>query len=144
MTEAKRKRVEGLNHVAIVVPDLSAASALYRDTFGCAVSDPIDIPAQGIVMVRVELGGTHLELMTPSTPNSPIARFLERNPAGGLHHICFNVEDVASMSEHVKSHGISTLGTGETTTGYHGKPIVFLHPKDVLGTLIELEAMEPE
>lgn len=142
MTKVGIKRVEGLNHVAIVVPDLDAASALYRDAFGCAVSEPIDIPAQGIVMVRVELGSTHLELMTPSTHDSPIAGFLERNPAGGLHHICFDVEDVAAMSEHLNACGIRAVGTGEPATGYHGKPIVFLHPKDALGTLVELEARE--
>ena len=135
------KRLERLNHVAIVVPDLDAASGLYRDVFGCTVSDPIDIPAQGIVMVRVELGDIHLELMTPLNPNSPIAPFLKRNPAGGLHHICFDVEDVASVAEHLESRGIRALGTAEPITGYHGKPIVFLHPKDAFGTLIELEAM---
>ncbi len=128
-----------LNHVAMAVPDLAAAAALYRDTLGARVSDPVDLPEHGVSVVFVELPNTKIELLHPLSAESPIARFLERNPAGGLHHVCYEVDDIAAARERLVAAGARVLGDGAPATGAHGKPVLFLHPKDFAGTLIELE-----
>ena len=128
-----------LNHVAIAVRDLAAASALYRDTMGAAVSAPLAQPAQGVTVVFIELPNTKIELLEPLGEGSPIARFLERNPDGGMHHICYEVEDILAARDRLKAGGARVLGDGEPKIGAHGKPVLFLHPKDFNGTLIELE-----
>jgi methylmalonyl-CoA/ethylmalonyl-CoA epimerase len=126
-----------LNHVAIAVPDLVRAAALYRDTLGAAVSAPVALPDHGVTTVFVELPNSKIELIEPLGDQSPIAGFLERNPAGGIHHLCYEVADVAAASRALATAGARVLG--EPRTGAHGKPVVFLHPKDFFGTLIELE-----
>ncbi len=128
-----------LNHVAIAVPDLEAATALYRDTLGAAVSAPVDQPEHGVTTVFVELHNTKIELLSALGPASPIARFLERNPAGGIHHICYEVEDILAARDRLAADGYRVLGDGEPRIGAHGKPVLFLHPKEFLGTLVELE-----
>ena len=128
-----------LNHVAIVVPDLAAAAALYRDTLGATVSEPTDMPEHGVTTVFVELANTKIELLHPLGENSPIAPFLERNPSGGMHHLCYEVEDILAARDRLISRGARVLGGGEPRTGAHGKPVLFLHPKDFCGTLVELE-----
>jgi methylmalonyl-CoA/ethylmalonyl-CoA epimerase len=128
-----------LNHVAIAVPDLEAAAASYRTVLGAAVSPPQDEPDHGVTVVFVELPNTKIELLAPLGEGSPIAPFLERNPAGGMHHICYEVEDLAAARDHLKAEGARVLGDGEPKIGAHGKPVLFLHPKDFMGTLIELE-----
>ena len=128
-----------LNHVAIAVPDLEAASANYRDTLGAAVSEPLNLPLHGGTTIFVELGNTKLELLHPLGEGSPIAKFLERNPVGGIHHICYEVEDIYAARDKLESDGMRVLGDGEPTIGAHNKPVLFLHPKDFNGTLIELE-----
>jgi methylmalonyl-CoA/ethylmalonyl-CoA epimerase len=128
-----------LNHVAIAVPDLEAAAASYRTVLGAAVSPPQDEPDHGVTVVFVELPNTKIELLAPLGESSPIAPFLERNPAGGMHHICYEVEDLAAARDHLKAEGARVLGDGEPKIGAHGKPVLFLHPKDFMGTLIELE-----
>jgi methylmalonyl-CoA/ethylmalonyl-CoA epimerase len=128
-----------LNHVAIAVPDLAAASALYRDTLGATVSAPLDQPEHGVTVVFVDLPNTKIELLHPLGANSPIANFLERNAAGGIHHICYEVDDIHAARDRLKARGARVLGDGEPKTGAHGKPVLFLHPKDFCGTLIELE-----
>ena len=128
-----------LNHVAIAVPDLAAASAQYRETLGARVSEPIDQPAHGVTMVFVEMPNTKIELLHPLGENSPIAAFLERNPSGGMHHLCFEVEDILAARDRLVAAGARVLGDGEPKTGAHDKPVLFLHPKDFSGTLIELE-----
>jgi len=128
-----------LNHVAIVVPDLARAAATYRDTLGAKVSAPLDLPAHGVTTVFVDLGNTKIELLEPLGADSPIAAFLARNPAGGIHHICYEVEDIRAARDRLKANGARVLGDGEPRTGAHGKPVLFLHPKDFLGSLIELE-----
>ncbi len=128
-----------LNHVAIVVPDLAAARALYRDTLGASVSEPVDMPEHGVTTVFVDLPNTKIELLHPLGDNSPIAGFLARNPSGGMHHVCYEVEDIHAASEWLVSKGARVLGDGEPRIGAHGKPVLFLHPKDFCGTLIELE-----
>jgi methylmalonyl-CoA/ethylmalonyl-CoA epimerase len=128
-----------LNHVAIAVRDLAAARALYRDTLGAAVSEPQDLPAHGVTVVFVSLPNTKIELLAPLGAASPIARFLARNPDGGIHHLCYEVEDIAAAREKLLASGARLLGSGEPEIGAHGKPVVFLHPKDFGGTLIELE-----
>ncbi len=130
-----------LNHVAIAVPDLAAAAALYRDTLGAAVSEPVDLPEHGVSVVFVDLPNTKVELLHPLALDggSPIARFLEKNPAGGMHHVCFEVEDIDAARDRLVAAGARVLGNGEAATGAHGKPVLFLHPKDFAGTLIELE-----
>tara|TARA_Y100000746_G_scaffold159169_1_gene136778 strand:+ start:145 stop:549 length:405 start_codon:yes stop_codon:yes gene_type:complete len=128
-----------LNHVAIAVPDLEAASANYRDTLGAAVSEPLDLPSHGVTTIFVELGNAKLELLHPLGEGSPIAKFLERNPVGGIHHICYEVEDIYAARDKLESDGMRVLGDGEPTIGAHDKPVLFLHPKDFNGTLIELE-----
>jgi methylmalonyl-CoA/ethylmalonyl-CoA epimerase len=128
-----------LNHVAIVVPDLEAARALYRDTLGAKVSQVQDFPGHGVSVVFVELPNTKIELMHPLGEDSPVANFLVRNPAGGVHHICMEVEDILAARDHLKSRQVRILGDGEPKTGAHDKPVLFLHPKDFCGTLIEIE-----
>lgn len=128
-----------LNHVAIVVPDLEAATALYRDTLGATVSAPLALPEHGVTTVFVELPNTKIELLHPLGEDSPIRRFLESNRAGGIHHLCYEVEDILAARDRLRAAGARILGDGEPKTGAHGKPVLFLHPKDFCGTLIELE-----
>jgi methylmalonyl-CoA/ethylmalonyl-CoA epimerase len=128
-----------LNHVAIAVPDLAAASAMYRDTLGAAVSDPIDEPDHGVTVVFVELPNTKIELLHPLGEKSPIAGFLEKNPSGGMHHVCYEVDDILAARDRMTETGARVLGDGEPKIGAHGKPVLFLHPKDFCGTLVELE-----
>ncbi len=128
-----------LNHVAIVVPDLEAATAIYRDTLGAQVSDAVDLPDHGVTTVFVELPNTKIELLLPLGEDSPIARFLEKNPAGGMHHICYEVIDIYAARDQLLDAGARVLGDGEPKTGAHNKPVLFLHPKDFCGTLVELE-----
>jgi methylmalonyl-CoA/ethylmalonyl-CoA epimerase len=128
-----------LNHVAIAAKDVRKASAIYRDTLGAKVSEPVPLPDHGVVTVFVELPNTKIELLEPLGENSPIAKFLEKNPAGGMHHICYEVDDIYAARDRMKATGATITGTGEPRTGAHGKPVLFLHPKDFAGTLIELE-----
>mgnify|MGYP001547500778 FL=1 len=128
-----------LNHVAIAVPDLAAASATYRDTLGATVSAPQALPEHGVTVVFVELPNTKIELLEPLGPDSPIAKFLEKNAQGGMHHICYEVEDIIAARDQLKATGARVLGDGEPKIGAHGKPVLFLHPKDFVGTLVELE-----
>ncbi|MEX2628582.1 MAG: methylmalonyl-CoA epimerase [Tistlia sp.] len=128
-----------LNHVAIAVPDLEAAAATYRDTLGARVSEPQAEPDHGVTVVFVELPNTKIELLHPLGEGSPIAAFLERSPAGGIHHLCFEVEDILAARDRLQAEGARVLGDGEPKIGAHGKPVLFLHPKDFLGSLIELE-----
>ncbi|BAE51379.1 methylmalonyl-CoA epimerase [Paramagnetospirillum magneticum] len=128
-----------LNHVAIAVPDLAAATALYRDTLGAKVSAPVPQPAHGVTVVFVELPNTKVELLHPMGEKSPIAGFLEKNPSGGIHHICYEVEDILAARDKLKATGARVLGDGEPKIGAHDKPVLFLHPKDFNGTLVELE-----
>ena len=128
-----------LNHVAIAVRDLVSATALYRDTLGAKVSEPLPQPAHGVTVVFIELPNTKIELLEPLGAASPIAKFLERNPDGGMHHICYEVDDILAARDKLKAEGARVLGDGEPKTGAHGKPVLFLHPKDFNGTLIELE-----
>lgn len=128
-----------LNHIAIAVPDLDAATAIYRDTLGGAVSQPLDQPDHGVTVVFVELPNTKIELLHPLGADSPIVNFLERNPAGGIHHVCYEVEDIYAARDRLKARGARVLGDGEPKIGAHGKPVLFLHPKDFVGTLVELE-----
>lgn len=128
-----------LNHVAIAVPDLAAAAAVYRDTLGAAVSKPQALPEHGVTVVFVDLPNTRVELLEPLGDASPIARFLERNPDGGMHHICYEVADVRAARDHLAGEGARVLGDGEPRIGAHGNPVIFLSPKDFCGTLIELE-----
>ena len=128
-----------LNHVAIAVPDLEAASAVYRDTLGARVSEPEDLPDHGVTVVFVTLPNTSIELVAPLGPDSPLAGFLERHPSGGMHHVCYEVDDIIAARDRLKERGARVLGGGQPATGAHGKPVLFLHPKDFCGTLIELE-----
>ena len=128
-----------LNHIAIAVPDLRAAAATYRDTLGATVSAPRPLPAHGVTTVFVELANTKIELLQPLGEKSPLANFLKNNPAGGIHHVCYEVPDILAARDRLKARGARVLGNGEPATGAHGKPVIFLHPKDFCGTLIELE-----
>ena len=128
-----------LNHVAIVVPDLAAGAAVYRDSLGATVSEPQALPEHGVTVVFVELPNTKIELLEVLGENSPVAPFLERNPSGGIHHVCYEVEDIIAARDKLKADGARVLGDGEPKTGAHGKPVLFLHPKDFCGTLVELE-----
>ncbi len=128
-----------LNHIAIAVPDLAAAAAVYRQTLGATVSDPQALPEHGVTVAMVDLGNSRVELMEPLGEESPIAGFLERNPAGGMHHVCYEVDDITAARDRLREQGARVLGDGEPQTGAHGKPVLFLHPKDFCGTLIELE-----
>jgi methylmalonyl-CoA/ethylmalonyl-CoA epimerase len=128
-----------LNHVAIAVPDLAAAAAKYRDTLGAKVSAPLPLPEHGVTTVFVELPNTKIELLEPLGKNSPIAKFLERNAEGGIHHLCYEVDNIRVARDRLKASGARVLGDGEPKIGAHGKPVLFLHPKDFDGTLIEIE-----
>ncbi len=128
-----------LNHVAIVVPDLEAATLVYRDTLGATVSAPVALPDHGVTTVFVELPNTKIELLEPLGEDSPIAKFLQKNPAGGMHHLCYEVDDIIAARDRLVAAGARILGDGEPKTGAHDKPVLFLHPKDFLGTLIEIE-----
>ncbi|MCW5772314.1 MAG: methylmalonyl-CoA epimerase [Rhodospirillaceae bacterium] len=128
-----------LNHVAIVVPDLTAAAKLYRDTLGAKVSAPVDMPAHGVTTVFVELPNTKIELLHPLGENSPVAKFLAANPSGGMHHVCFEVDDIMVARDRLKADGARVLGDGQPKIGAHDKPVLFLHPKDFCGTLVEIE-----
>ena len=131
--------IGNLNHVAIVVPDLAAAARVYQDTLGARVSEPLDLPAHGVTTVFVELPNTKLELLHPLGADSPVAKFLQRNPDGGTHHLCYEVEDIISARDQLVAAGARVLGDGEPSIGAHDKPVLFLHPKDFCGTLIEIE-----
>ena len=128
-----------VNHIAIAVPDLAAATALYRDTLGASVSAPQALPAHGVTVVFVELANTKVELLEPLGESSPITPFLEANRAGGMHHICYEVDDIGEAAARLTQDGARILGDGTPKTGGHGKPVLFLHPKDFCGTLVELE-----
>jgi methylmalonyl-CoA/ethylmalonyl-CoA epimerase len=128
-----------LNHVAIAVRDIAAAAELYRTTLGADVSAPLPIPEQGVTTVFITLPNTKIELLEALGDNSPIAKFLERNPDGGIHHLCYEVADIHAARDRLRAQGARVLGDGEPKIGAHGKPILFLHPKDFCGTLIELE-----
>ena len=128
-----------LNHVAIAVPDLAAAAEQYRVALGATVGAPQDEPDHGVTVIFIELPNTKIELLYPLGQDSPIQGFLDKNPSGGIHHICYEVENILEARDHLKSTGARVLGTGDTKIGAHGKPVLFLHPKDFNGTLIELE-----
>lgn len=128
-----------LNHVAIAVKDLEAATAVYRDTLGAEVTDPEAQPDHGVTVVFINLPNTKIELLEPMGEDSPIAKFLEKNPSGGIHHVCYEVDDIIKARDQMKAQGARVLGDGEPKIGAHGKPVLFLHPKDFCGTLTELE-----
>jgi methylmalonyl-CoA/ethylmalonyl-CoA epimerase len=128
-----------LNHVAIAVRDLAGAAATYRDTLGAKVSAAVAQTAHGVTTVFVDLPNTKIELLEPLGADSPIAKFLERNPDGGIHHICYEVDDIRASRDQLRQRGARVLGDGEPKIGAHGKPVLFLHPKDFCGTLVELE-----
>ena len=128
-----------LNHVALVVPDLAAAADEWRGRLGASVSASQALPEHGVTVVFIDTGNSKIELLEPLGEDSPIARFLDRNPDGGMHHLCFEVEDIIASRDHLLAEGARVLGDGEPRTGAHGKPVLFLHPKDWAGTLIELE-----
>ena len=128
-----------LNHVAIAVPDLSAAAAQYRNTLGATVHPPQDEPDHGVTVVFIDLPNTKIELLYPLGDDSPIQGFLDKNPSGGIHHMCFEVDNIIAARDRLKSEGARVLGNGEPKIGAHGKPVLFLHPKDFNGCLIELE-----
>ena len=128
-----------LNHIAIAVPDIAAASATYRDTLGAVVTEPQALPDHGVTVVFIDLGNTKVELLEPLGAGSPVAAFLEKNPSGGMHHVCYEVDDIVAARDRLKAAGARVLGDGEPKVGAHGKPVLFLHPKDFSGTLVELE-----
>ncbi|SMH47735.1 methylmalonyl-CoA epimerase [Mesorhizobium australicum] len=128
-----------LNHVAIAVPDLAAAAATYRDTLGATVTAPQALPEHGVTVVFIELPNTKIELLEPLGTDSTIAGFLAKNPSGGMHHVCYEVEDILAARDQLKASGARVLGDGNPKIGAHGKPVLFLHPKDFAGTLVELE-----
>ena len=128
-----------LNHVAIAVRDIGAASRVYRETLSADVSKPVPLPEHGVTTVFVTLPNTKIELLEPLGESSPIAQFLERNADGGIHHICYEVDDILAARDQLIGKGARVLGDGNPKTGAHGKPVLFLHPKDFLGTLVELE-----
>ncbi|WP_395685767.1 methylmalonyl-CoA epimerase [Aestuariivirga sp.] len=128
-----------LNHVAIAVPDLARGTEVYRSALGARVSAPQAVPRFGVTVVFVELPNTKIELLEPLGESSPIRGFLEKNPGGGMHHVCYEVDDIIAARDQLKAQGARVLGDGEPKTGAHGKPVLFLHPKDFCGTLVELE-----
>ena len=128
-----------LNHVAIAVSDLEGATRVYRDTLGAKVSAPLALPEHGVTTVFVELPNTKIELMSPLGENSPIKKFVDKNPGGGVHHVCYEVEDILKARDALKAQGATVLGGGEPKIGAHGKPVLFLSPKDFCGTLVEIE-----
>ncbi len=127
------------NHVAIAVPDLEVAVKTYRDTLGAKVSAPQDVPEHGVTVVFVELPNTKVELLFPLGEKSPIQGFLDKNPSGGIHHVCYEVENIYEARDHLKAMGARVIGNGDPKIGAHGNPVLFLHPKDFFGTLVELE-----
>lgn len=131
--------LERLNHVAIAVPDLAKAREIYRDTLGARVSEPLPQPEHGVSVVFVELANTKIELIEPLGENSPIEGFMQRNPQGGIHHLCYEVDNIVEARNRLMKEGARILGNGEPKIGAHGKPVLFLHPKDFCGTLVELE-----
>lgn len=128
-----------LNHVALAVPDLAAAVASYQGQLGAKVSKPQALPEHGVTVVFIDVGNTKIELLEPLGEASPIAAFLDKNPSGGMHHVCYEVDDILAARDSLKASGARVLGDGDPKTGAHGKPVLFLHPKDFFGTLIELE-----
>lgn len=128
-----------LNHIAIAVKDLAGATATYRDVLGAKVSDPLPQPEHGVTVVFIELPNTKVELLEPLGANSPIAKFLEKNADGGMHHVCYEVDDIIAARDQLTANGARVLGDGQPKIGAHGKPVLFLHPKDFCGTLVELE-----
>ena len=128
-----------LNHVAIAVPDLMEAAAQYKQMLGASVGEPQEEPDHGVTVIFIELPNTKIELLQPLGENSPINVFLKKNPSGGIHHVCYEVQDIIKARDHLSSEGARILGSGEPKIGAHGKPVLFLHPKDFTGTLIELE-----
>ena len=128
-----------LNHVAIATLDIAKATAVYRDLLGAKVSAPVPQPDHGVTVVFVELPNTKIELLEPLNETSPIMGFLKKNPNGGVHHLCYEVEDIIAARDELAARGATVLGTGEPRIGAHGKPVLFLHPKDFVGTLVELE-----
>jgi methylmalonyl-CoA/ethylmalonyl-CoA epimerase len=128
-----------LNHVAIAINDIAKASKVYKDTLGAEVSEKVPQPDHGVSTVFITLPNTKIELLEPLGENSPIAKFLERNPDGGIHHICYEVDDIIAARDKLTGEGARVLGSGEPKIGAHGKPVLFLHPKDFCGTLVELE-----
>ncbi len=128
-----------LNHVAIATKNIAAAAKVYRETLGAKVSEPVAQPDHGVTTIFVELPNTKIELLEPLGENSPIAKFLEKNPSGGMHHVCYEVDDIYAARDQMKKQGATITGTGEPRIGAHGKPVIFLHPKDFVGTLVELE-----
>jgi methylmalonyl-CoA/ethylmalonyl-CoA epimerase len=128
-----------LNHVAIATKNIAAAAKVYRETLGAKVSEPVPQPDHGVTTIFVELPNTKIELLEPLGENSPIARFLEKNPGGGMHHVCYEVDDIYAACDRMRAEGATITGTGEPRIGAHGKPVIFLHPKDFVGTLVELE-----
>ncbi len=128
-----------LNHVAIAVADLAAASKIYREALGAEVSAPIDLPEHGVTTVFINLPNTKIELLHPLGDASPISAFLQKNPSGGMHHVCYEVEDILAARDHLVKSGARVLGDGNPKIGAHGKPVLFLHPKDFCGTLVEIE-----
>jgi methylmalonyl-CoA/ethylmalonyl-CoA epimerase len=128
-----------LNHVAIAVKDIAAASETYRNVLGAEVSDPIAQPDHGVTVVFIQLPNTKIELLEPLGAGSPIAKFLEKNPDGGMHHVCYEVDDINAARDRLKATGARVIGDGNPKTGAHGKPVLFLHPKDFNGTLVEIE-----
>jgi len=128
-----------LNHVAIAVRDIAKAAAVYRDTLGADVTDKVPQPDHGVFTVFINLPNTKIELLEPMSETSPIAKFLDKNPDGGIHHVCYEVDDIIAARDKLKAQGARVLGDGEPKIGAHGKPVLFLHPKDFCGTLVELE-----
>jgi methylmalonyl-CoA/ethylmalonyl-CoA epimerase len=128
-----------LNHLAIAVPNLASASAVYADMLGAKVSAPLPLPEHGVTVVFIDLANTKVELLEPLGEASPIAAFLAKNPAGGMHHVCYEVEDIMAARDHLMAKGARVLGDGHPKIGAHGRPVLFLHPRDFNGTLVELE-----
>ena len=131
--------ITGFSHVSIAVPDLEAAARRLAETFGLAVGPTLENAEQGVRLAYAQCGAARIELIAPLRPDSPIAKFLERNPDGGIHHVCYEVDDIIAARDRLKAEGARVLGDGEPKMGAHGKPVLFLHPKDFLGTLVELE-----
>jgi methylmalonyl-CoA/ethylmalonyl-CoA epimerase len=135
----RRTMIGRLNHVAIAVKDLAAASAVYKDALGATITKPLPQPEHRVTVVFITLPNTKIELLEPLGEGSPIAKFLEKSPDGGIHHVCYEVDDIIAARDRLKSQGARVLGDGTPKIGAHGKPVLFLHPKDFCGTLVELE-----
>ena len=131
--------LDKVNHIAIAVPDMEQAKQEWGQKLGVNMSDPLPQPGHGVTVIFIELGGTKIELLEPLGDASPISRFLEQNPDGGMHHICFEVVDIFKARDHLLANGARVLGDGNPKIGAHGKPVLFIHPKEITGTLIELE-----